>query len=111
MARLLVAHAEHIDPVALERARNQIAVRTLRSQEKPFRRLEEAAQDLYVHGRARPRAELMERVWALSAQDVRSAFERMLAAGAAVAIAGKVPAGAKERWQGLVPGTAAAVGR
>ena len=109
VARLLVAHAEHVDAVALERARNQIAVRTLRSQEKPFRRLEEVAQDLYVHGRARPRAELMERVWALSAQDVRSAFERMLAAGAAVAIAGKVPAGAKERWQGLVPGTAEAV--
>ncbi len=108
VARLLVEHAEHVDAVALERARNQIAVRTLRSQEKPFRRLEEVAQDLYVHGRARPRAELMERVWALSAQDVRSAFERMLAAGAAVAIAGKVPAGAKERWQGLVPGTAAA---
>ena len=108
VARLLVAHAEHTDAVALERARNQIAVRTLRSQEKPFRRLEEVAQDLYVHGRARPRGELMERVWALSAQDVRSAFERMLAAGAAVAITGKVPAGAKERWQGLVPGTAAA---
>jgi predicted Zn-dependent peptidase len=108
VARLLVEHAGHIDAVALERARNQIAVRTLRSQEKPFRRLEEAAQDLYVHGRARPRAELMERVWALSAQDVRSAFERLLAAGAAVAIAGKVPAGAKERWQGLVPGTAVA---
>jgi len=109
VARLLVAHAEHTDAVALERARNQIAVRTLRSQEKPFRRLEEVAQDLYVHGRARPRAELMERVWALSAQDVRSAFERMLAAGAAVAIAGKVPAGAKDRWQALVPGTAEAV--
>jgi predicted Zn-dependent peptidase len=108
VARLLAEHAAHVDAVGLERARNQIAVRTLRSQEKPFRRLEEAAQDLYVHGRVRPGAELMERVRALSAETVRAAFERMLAAGAAVAIAGKVPAGAKERWHGLVPAVVAA---
>jgi predicted Zn-dependent peptidase len=108
VTRLLAEHAGHVDVVALERARNQIAVRTLRSQEKPFRRLEEAAQDLYVHGRARPRAELMDRVWALSGDDVRAAFERMLGSGAAVAIAGKVPPGAKERWQALVPGVAVA---
>jgi predicted Zn-dependent peptidase len=106
VARLLALHAERVDAVDLERARNQIAVRTLRAHEKPFRRLEDAAQDLYVHGSVRSRAELMERVQALGAQDVRAAFERMLAAGPAVAIAGKVPAGAKERWQALLPSAA-----
>ena len=64
--RLLGAHAEAIDPVDLERARNQIAVRTLRALERPSRRLEDAALDLYVHGRIRSRAELMERVEAVT---------------------------------------------
>jgi predicted Zn-dependent peptidase len=103
VSRLLVAHAAHVDAVDLERARNQIAVRTLRSREKPFRRLEDAAQDLYVHGRVRTRAEVMERVRDTAAGDVRAAFERMLQSGAAAAITGKVPAGAKERWQSLLP--------
>jgi predicted Zn-dependent peptidase len=103
VSRLLVAHAARVDAVDLERARNQIAVRTLRSREKPFRRLEDAAQDLYVHGRVRTRAEVMERVRDTGAGDVRAAFERMLQSGAAAAITGKVPAGAKERWQSLLP--------
>ncbi|MEP7056297.1 MAG: pitrilysin family protein [Caldimonas sp.] len=94
VARLLAAHAESTDRVGLERARNQIAVRMLRSQERPLRRLEDAAQDLFTHGRVRPRAELRAAVEAVDAGSVRAAFERMLAAGASVAIAGKVGKGA-----------------
>ena len=88
--RLLAAHAESIDPVGLERARNQIAVRTMRAQERPNRRLEEAALDLLVHDRVRPASELMARVEAVTADEVRAAFEQMLRAPAAVAIAGMV---------------------
>ena len=47
-----------IRPADLERARKQIAVRTLRDEERPSRRLEDAALDLFVHGRVRGRAEL-----------------------------------------------------
>ena len=88
--RLLAAHAETVDPVGLERARNQIAVRTMRAQERPNRRLEEAALDLLVHDRVRPASELMARVEAVTADEVRTAFEQMLRAPAAVAIAGMV---------------------
>ncbi|MGH8796951.1 MAG: M16 family metallopeptidase [Caldimonas sp.] len=88
--RLLADHAESIDPVDLERARNQIAVRTMRAQERPNRRLEEAALDLLVHDRVRPASELMARVEAVTADEVRAAFEQMLRAPAAVAIAGMV---------------------
>ncbi len=95
--RLLGTHAETIDPVDLERARNQIAVRTLRALERPSRRLEDAALDLYVHGRVRSRAELMERVEAVTAGDVRSAFARMLTARPSVAIAGDVRKGDADR--------------
>ncbi|MEO7009123.1 MAG: pitrilysin family protein [Caldimonas sp.] len=88
--RLLAAHAETVDPIGLERARNQIAVRTMRAQERPNRRLEEAALDLLVHDRVRPASELMARVEAVTADEVRTAFEQMLRAPAAVAIAGMV---------------------
>jgi len=102
VTRLLAVHAETIDPVDLERARNQIAVRTLRAQERPFRRLEDAAQDLFVYGRVRARAELMARIDAVTADQVRDAFARMLASRASVAIAGKVGRGANDRILGLV---------
>ena len=97
VTRLLLAHAESIDPAGMVRAPNQIAVRSLGDHERPFRRLEDAAQDLYVYGRVRSRAELMARVEAVTAEQVREAFARMLASRAAVAIAGKVPPRAIER--------------
>ncbi|HUP10423.1 MAG TPA: pitrilysin family protein, partial [Caldimonas sp.] len=53
VARLLALHAERIDPVGLERARNQVSVRLLRARERPLRRLEDAAQDLFALGRVR----------------------------------------------------------
>ena len=90
MTRLLSAQAETVDPVGLERARNQIAVRSLRDEERPYRRLEDAAKDLFVYGRVRSRAELMAQVEAVTGGEVREAFERMLATRASVAIAGKV---------------------
>ncbi len=50
VARLLVAQAGSIDPADLQRARNQVEVRTLRTREDPARRLEEAALDLFARG-------------------------------------------------------------
>ena len=99
--RLLRGHAEAIDEPSLARARNQIAVRRLREQERGFRRLEDAAQDLYVHGRVRSAAELEAGIESVTAGQVRDVFQRMLASGAALALAGKVPAGARERLQSL----------
>lgn len=101
---LLAAQAERVDAVALERARNQIAVRSLGAQERPFRRLEEAAQDLFVHGRVRTPAELQARTEAVDAAQVGEAFAAMLAARPAVAIAGKLPAGVTERWRARLGG-------
>jgi predicted Zn-dependent peptidase len=91
VSRLLREHAERSDDVGLERARNQLAVRSLEVVERPFRRLEEAAQDVYVRGRVRSREQWLQRVQALDGEQVRALFERMLAAGPTLAIAGKVP--------------------
>ena len=104
VTRLLAAHADRIDAVALERARNQIAVRMLRARERPLRRLEDSAQDLFVHGRVRPRAEVMARIASVDAGAVRAAFARMLESPPAIAIAGKVPKGVNERVREIVEG-------
>ncbi|HUG21338.1 M16 family metallopeptidase [Piscinibacter sp.] len=106
---LLAAHAERVaEPLDLKRARNQIAVRRLHAQERPYRRLEDAAQDLFVHGRIRSQAELAAHVESVSAAQVRDAFERMLAAPASVALAGRVgarvPDRARELTDLLAPG-------
>jgi len=97
VTRLLAAQAEHIDPVGLERARNQIAVRLLRDRERPLRRLEDAAQDLFVRGRVRPHTELMARIHDVDAGRLRTAFARLFAMPPTIAIAGKIPKGVNER--------------
>jgi predicted Zn-dependent peptidase len=95
--RLLLAQAETIAADDLERAKRQIAVRTLRAQERPVRRLEDAALDLLVHGRVRSRGETLARVESIGADAVREVFAGMLAKPAALAIAGRVRKGAIER--------------
>jgi predicted Zn-dependent peptidase len=99
--RLLVRQAESIAPADLERAKRQIAVRTLRAADRPVRRLEDAALDLLVHGRVRSRSETLARVDAIDSDAVRDVFARMLAAPVALAIAGRVRKGASERAREL----------
>jgi predicted Zn-dependent peptidase len=99
--RLLEAQAERIDAVDLERAKNQIAVRRLRSAERASRRLENAALDLLSLGRVRSRRELAEHSDGVSAAQVRATFARMLESREAVAIAGKIRKGTLERTREL----------
>ena len=91
LSGLLVAHTQAIDRIDLERARNQILVRRVQAHERPYRQLEDAAQDLFAFGRIRPRAELAARIAAVTPRKVRAVFETMLAAGPTVAMAGRLP--------------------
>ncbi len=104
LTRLLREQAERIDPVDLERARNQIAVRQLRALERPLRRLEDAALELFTFGRMRPPAESLARIEAVDAAALRTQFASMLGAGAALALAGKLPRAASERAREAAPG-------
>ena len=97
IARLLLAHATAVDPVDLERARNQVTVRLLRASERPTRRLEQAALDLYALQRVRGRDERIARIEAVSAEQLRAAFERLLAAPVSLAIAGRIGRGVGDR--------------
>jgi predicted Zn-dependent peptidase len=99
---LLRRHAEAVDPVDLDRARNQLAVRRLHDDEKPLRRLEEAALEVFVRGRLRSPADALARMQAVSAGEVRDAFARMLCAGASAAIVGRVGRGSGERARAIL---------
>ena len=100
--RLLAGHAASVGAIDLERARNQIAVRQVRGLERPVRRVEDAALDLFVHGRVRSSEELHARVEGVSADQVRETFARMLAAPPVLALAGKLGALTGERLRDLV---------
>jgi predicted Zn-dependent peptidase len=102
VTRLLRQHADATDLIGLERARNQIIVRSLCAHEDPSQRLEFAALDLFAFGRVRAHEELIAGLAAVSPVQVREAFARMLGAGAAVALAGKIVKGVEERVARLV---------
>lgn len=96
-ARLLKQHADSSDPVSLQRARNQISVRTLRGLEQPAKQLEAAVQDLFTFGHVRDARQWLERLHAINADELRAVFARMLASKAAVGLAGSVTARAREQ--------------
>ena len=97
LIQLLQRQAQATDAVDLERARNQLAVRLLHDADRPSRRMEQAALDLFSLGRVRSATEQLERLEAVDATAVCSAFQRMLAAGVALAMAGSVGRAASDR--------------
>jgi predicted Zn-dependent peptidase len=97
VSALLREMAAGVEPVHLERARNQLTVRSLRTSEQPYRRVEEAALDLLFLGRVRPRAQSLARLRRVSATKVAQAFEAMLAQPVAAAVTGRLPRAAHER--------------
>jgi predicted Zn-dependent peptidase len=97
VVRLLLAQAQGVDAAALQRARRQIAVRHLRELERPGRRLETAVLDLFALGRVRSRAETLQALQDVGAEQVRDGFAAMLRAGAAIAVAGKLRRGPDDR--------------
>ena len=103
LERLLHEQATRIDPVDLERARNQIVVRQLRALERPLRRLEDAALEVFAFDRARTPDEALARLAGVQAADLRAQFQRMVEAGATLALAGKLPRAASERSREAAP--------
>ena len=113
LAGLLRAQAGATDRVDLERALNQLAVRRLRVQERPSRRLEEAALDWFALGRVRSSAERSERARAVTGEQVRAVFERLWAGPLSLALTGRVGQGALDKaraalGRGAVRATSAA---
>lgn len=99
--RLLLAQAQEVGAEDLARARRQILVRHLRQLDRPAQRLEAAALELLATGRVRSHAEVLAALQAVSAAQVRDGFAAMIGAGAAVAVAGKLPRGSDEQLRRL----------
>ena len=86
---LLRAQATTIDPVHLERAKNQLIVSRVRAAERTYATMEQAVEELFASGTVTPMAEAIAMIDDIRAEEVRAVFERMLANPPALAIAGK----------------------
>ena len=86
---LLQAQARAIDPVHLERAKNQLTVSRVRAGERTFAAMEQAVEEVFASGTVAPMAEAIAMIDGISAEEVRGVFERLLANPPALAIAGK----------------------
>ncbi|MBS0343662.1 MAG: insulinase family protein [Proteobacteria bacterium] len=88
-ASLLRAQATNIDPVHLERAKNQLIVSRVRAGERTYAAMEQAVEELFASATVTPMADAIAAIEDISAQEVQAVFERMLAHRPALAIAGK----------------------
>lgn len=86
---LLHAQAQAIDPIHLERAKNQLTVSRVRSGERPFATMERAVEELLAHGAVTPLAATVELIDSIGAEEVREVFVRMLCHPPALSITGK----------------------
>ncbi len=86
---LLHAQAAAIDPVHLERAKNQLTVSRVRGSERPFATMERAVEEVFAHGTVTPLAETIALIGDIRADEVQQVFARMLAHPPALSITGK----------------------
>lgn len=86
---LLRAQATTIDPVHLERAKNQLIVSRVRAGERTYATMEQAVEELFASGTVTPMADVIAMIDDIGAEEVRAVFERMLANPPALAITGK----------------------
>jgi predicted Zn-dependent peptidase len=94
---LLREHANAIDPVHLERARNQLAVSRVRSSERTYATMERAVEELFIRGELTSTSETIAMIEDIGADEVRAVFERMLRHAPALAITGKGASGKSAR--------------
>ena len=92
---LLRAQAESIDPVHLERAKNQLTVTRVRASERPYATMEHAIEELFASGTVTTTPEAIALIDSITADEVRAVFSDMLEKPPALAITGK---GASARW-------------
>jgi predicted Zn-dependent peptidase len=86
---LLRAQAGAIDPVQLERAKNQLTVSRVRAGERTYALMEQAVEELFASGTVTPLPQAIALIDAIDAEEVRAVFEQMLAHPPALAITGK----------------------
>lgn len=86
---LLHSQTTSIDPVHLERAKNQLTVSYMRASERPFATMERAVEELWASGSVTLLAETTALIDDIRSEEVRDVFARMLAHPPALSITGK----------------------
>ena len=86
---LLRAQATAIDPVHLERAKNQLTVSRVRTGERTYATMEQAVEELFASGTVTPMAQAMAMIDDIGADEVQAVFQRMLLHPPALAMTGK----------------------
>jgi len=104
---LLHEQAARPAPADLDRARQQLAVRALRAQERGLRWLEDRALEWMATGHLRPEAQRTARLQAVSAEDVRGFFAQLLQHAPALALTGAVGRGMRDRLRHALAAPAA----
>ncbi|ADX47574.1 processing peptidase [Paracidovorax avenae ATCC 19860] len=105
---LLHAQAAAIDPVHLERAKNQLTVSRVRASERPFATMERAVEEVFAHGTVTPLADTIALIGDIRADEVQQVFAHMLAHPPALSITGK---GVNAKSARLLAASLAARGR
>jgi predicted Zn-dependent peptidase len=75
--------------VHLERAKNQLTVSRVRSSERTYATMERAVEELFMRGMVTSTNETISVIETITADEVRTVFERMLQHRPALAITGK----------------------
>jgi predicted Zn-dependent peptidase len=86
---LLRRHADRVDAVDLERAKNQLSVALVASTERASRSMQRAVDQLFTRNRLVDVFETIERVESITAKEVKAVFEGMLKHKPSVALVGK----------------------
>lgn len=86
---LLQSQTAGIDPVHLERAKNQLTVSYVRASERPLATMERAVEELWAIGSVTLLAETTALIDDIRSEEVRDVFARMLAHPPALSITGK----------------------
>jgi len=86
---LLRAQAAAIDPIHLERAKNQLTVSRVRSAERTYATMEQAVEELFASGTVTPLDDAIALIDAITSEEVRMVFSRMLDNPPALAMTGK----------------------
>jgi predicted Zn-dependent peptidase len=86
---LLREQVAGIDPVQLERAKNQLVVSRVRASERTYATMEQAVEELFAIGGITSTKESIAMIETITAGEVQAVFERMLQNPPALAITGK----------------------
>jgi predicted Zn-dependent peptidase len=85
---VLKQHTTAINPQDLTRAKNQLAVSTMRRAERPMQYMRGFVEDMFIYGEQQPLNATIDEIMAITEQDVMDSIKRMITQVPTLALAG-----------------------